>query len=151
MPSIRLGDVPDIKYICDIAEELLDRSCYAGIKPDEKKFKMTIASMMAYKTGYVIVVVDDDNIPQGFLLGMVEELFFSKEQVAADLAFYVREEYRRYAPRMMSKFIKWAKAKPKVSKIILGISSGFGEPERIGKMYEKLGMTCTGSSYAMRV
>lgn len=151
MSGIRLGDVPDIKHISDVAEELLEGSFYSGIKPDEKKFKMTVASMMAYKTGYVQVVVDDNNVPQGFLLGMTEELFFSKEQYVTDLAFYIRPEYRRFAPRMVKKLIKWAKTKPKVSSIMLAITSGMGDAGRIGKMYEKLGFEYTGSYYVMRI
>ncbi len=150
MSGIRLGDIPDIKHICNVAEELLNNSAYAGIKPDEMKFKKTVASMMAYKSGLVLVVVDDDNIPQGFLLGMVEELFFSKEQYSTDLAFYVREGYRGYVPKMLKRFIKWSKNKPKVSMIMMAVTSGIGDHLRIGKLYEKLGFNQSGSYWIMR-
>jgi len=150
MSGIRLGDVPDIKHICDLAEELLNNSVYAGIKPDEMKFKKTVAGMMAYKSGVVLVVVDNENIPQGFLLGMAEELFFSKEQYTTDLAFYVREGYRGHVPKMLNRFIKWSKNKQKVSMIMMAVTSGIGDYLRIGKLYERLGFKQSGSYWIMR-
>lgn len=151
MSRVRLADIPDMKHIVELGYELLGKSFYNGIKPDEPTFKMTVASMMGSKRGVVYVAVDDDDVPQGFFLGMVDDLFFSKERYATDVAVYVRDEYRHLAPRMYRSFIAWAKNKPRVREITLGISSGIGDAERTGKMYSKLGLSRIGGLYMMRI
>jgi len=147
MSGIRLADIPDMDAICELGRELLSQSVYANIKPDDEKFRLFVAGLMGLKNGSVLVVVDDEDKPQGFMLGMVEELFFSRQRMATDLAVYVREGYRHLAPHMFKKFIKWAESKARMSQITLGISSGIGGEERTGKMYENLGLNRVGGIF----
>lgn len=151
MTAIRTGDIPDMDGICDLASELLSQSFYADIKPDETKFRLFVAGMMGSKGGIVLVIVDDDDKPQGFMLGVVEELFFSRKRMATDLAIYVREGYRQFAPRMIKAFIEWAESKPRVVQVTLGLSSGIGDTERTGTMYHKLGFSHMGGIHVKRV
>ena len=151
MSGIRLGDVPDMDSILELGHELLDQSASAGIKLDEQKFKRLVAGMMGLKTSLVLVVVDDDDRPQGFLLGLVEDLFYSRARYATDLAVYVRPGFRNYAPGLMKRFIKWAESKPRVEQIMLGIASGMGDVARVGKVYESFGLSPVGGIYAKRV
>jgi len=151
MSGLRLGDVPDIKAIWELAVELRDDSSYAGIKADKEKFTRLVANMMNDKTSRVIVVVDDNDQPQGFLLGLVEELFWSRSRYGTDLAVYVRKGYRHLVPRMFKEFIKWAESKPRVVRIMFGLSSGVGSEERTGKMYTTLGLSSVGGIYMKEV
>jgi len=151
MSGVRLGDIPDIDAICDLADELRKTGDYANIKPDEQKFRLFLAGLMGIKTGTVIVVVDDDDKPQGFLLGVVEEFFFSRKRMATDIATYVRKGYLNLAPKMVKKFTVWAESKSRVVRIILGISSGIGDPDRTGQMYENLGFKNTGGIFVKQV
>jgi len=150
MSGIRLGDIPDMNAICDLAAELLDQSVYAGIKPDQEKFRLLVANLMGHKQGTVLVIVDDEDRPQGFLLGILEELFFSRKRMATDLAIYVREGYRHLAPSMVKQFIAWAESKPRLVLITLGISSGIGDPDRVGKFYEDIGLPAVGGIHMKR-
>ena len=151
MSGIRLGDLPDMSAIVELGLELQEQSIYAGIKPDQLKFRKLVGQMMLSKTGRVWVIVDDNDDPQGFLLGMVTEFFFSKEMYATDVAFYVREGYRNYAMNIVKAFISWAKSKPKVKQIKMAISSGMDTDGRTGMMYELLGFENLGGIYIMRV
>lgn len=151
MSGIRLGDIPDIKAINELGHELLEQSVSSGIPLDDSKFRLLVANMMGMKLGEVWVVVDDDDKPQGFLLGLVEDLFYSRQRYATDIAVYVREGYRHLAPRLFREFIKWAKSKPRVVQITLGLASGIGDPDRVGRMYEKLGLFRVGGIYSVRV
>jgi len=137
--------------ICELANELLKQSIYSDIKPDETKFRLFVAGIMGSKGGIVLLIVDENDKPQGFLLGVLEELFFSRQRMATDLAAYVREGYRNLAPRLFKTFITWAESKARVAQITLGISSGIGDPERTCKMYEKLGFAQVGSINVKRV
>lgn len=151
MSGIRLGDIPDMEAICELARELLEQSVYDGIEPDPQKFKMLAANMMGDKTSRVILVVDDQDKPQGILLGLVEEYFFSRRRYGTDLAIYVREGFRHLAPRMVREFIHWAESKPRVDRIMLGVSSGIGDLDRIGRMYNQLGLSNIGGIYMKEV
>jgi hypothetical protein len=151
MSGIRLGDVPDIRAICELAEELQAHSSYEGIKPDREKFTRLLANMMNDKTSRVIVIVDDNDKPQGFLMGLVEEFFFSRQRYGTDLAVYVRSGYRHLAPRMFREFMRWAESKPRVVRIMFGISSGIGNADRVGKMYNQLGLSSVGGLFMKEV
>ena len=151
MSGIRIANVPDVKAIVEIAYELIAESAYDGIKVDESKFRLACAGLMGSKNGLVLVIVDDDDKPQGFLMGIIDELFFSRSRYATDLAVYVRKGYRHLAPRMFKEFIAWAKSKPRIVEITLGVSSGIGNTERIGKMYESLGFASVGGLYMQRI
>lgn len=151
MSGIRMADIPDIKHIAELAEELHANSAYSHIKPDEQKFKMTVAGLIANKLGQVYVVVDNDNVPQGFLLGLVEDYFFSRQRYATDIAVYIREKYARYTARLYKKFITWASTKPRVVDITFAHSSGKGDYERWKKLMYHLGLEKVGSVFMLRV
>ena len=151
MSAIRTADIPDMDAICELASELLEQSIYSDIKPDETKFRLFVAGIMGSKGGIVLLIVDDENKPQGFLLGVLEELFFSRQRMATDLAIHVRKGYRNLVPRLIKTFVEWAESKSRVVRVTLGISSGIGDPERISKMYGKLGFMQIGSINVKKV
>ena len=151
MSGIRLGDIPDMKAIVKMAYELQAESVYYDIKSDEQIFKTLVAGMMGSKLARVFVVIDDDDEPQGFLLGLVDNFFFSRERYASDLMVFVREGYRHLAPKLFKEFMTWAESKPRVRHITLGLSSGTGDPDRVGRMYENLGLSKVGGIYTKRI
>ena len=151
MSGVRLADIPDIKKIYKLGLELISDGAYKGIKHDDQKFKMTVAGLISSKLGRVYVVVDDNDEPQGFFLGIADELFFSRMRYATDMAFYIRDGYRQYAAKVYKLFIEWAKTKPRMFEISFAQSSGMGEHERWCKLMEKLGLKRVGSMYTMRV
>ena len=151
MSGIRLADIPDMQRIYELGLELLEASSYRGIKHDQQKFKTLVAGLMGSKQGRVLVVVDDNDVPQGFLIGVIDEYFFSHYKLASDLATYIRNGFERYAFRLYKTFIDWAKTKPKVMDITFAHSSGMGDFDRWCRLMEKLGLTRNGSFYTMRV
>ena len=151
MSGIRLGDIPDMNEICELGRELLAQSVYRDIKPDEPKFRLLVAGMMGQKTTTVLLVVDDDDKPQGFLLGLVDDLFFSRQRYATDIALFVREGYRDLAPRLIKRFIQWGESKPRVDHVMCGQSSGIGNTERVGRLYGGMGFEMVGGIYYKKV
>ena len=137
MSGIRKADIPDVKAIVALGYELKDQSIYKDIKTDEQKFRMTIASLIGHKRGIVLVVVDDDDVPQGFLAGVIEEYGFSVYRYATDMWTYIRKPFRQYSYRLYNQFITWAKTKPKVVFIEMAQSSGIGDHERWCKLMGK--------------
>lgn len=151
MSGIRIGSISDIKDIVTLGRELLEQSVYRDVKPDWPAFQLLVANMMGSSKGTVLLVVDDNDRPQGFLLGMIDTLFFSRDRYGTDLALYVREGYRNLAPMLLKRFITWAKSKPRVKHITMGLASGIGDPSRVGRMYEALGLSQVGGIYFQKV
>lgn len=151
MSGIRLADIPDVNPILELGYELLNESEYVGVKMDDSKFKMTIAGLIGHKRGIVLAVVDDNNVAQGFIAGIVEEYGFSRARFATDMWTYIRKPYRRYAYRLYKRFIAWAKTKPRVAYIEMAQSSGGDGYESWCKLMEILGFKKVGSIYMMRV
>ncbi len=150
MSGIRLADIPDIKHIYKLGLELISDGAYKGIKHDEQKFKTTVAGLIGSKLGRVYVVVDDADIPQGFFLGIVDDLFFSRYRYATDMAVFIRKGFRQYAYRLYKLFIEWAKTKPRLFEISFAQSSGMGDHLKWCKLMERLGLERNGSFYTMR-
>jgi hypothetical protein len=152
MSGIRLGGVTDIPAIWELALELQKEGpSYKDIPPSKEKFVRLVANMMHLNSCRVTVVVDKDDKVQGFLLGMIEEFFWSTRRYATDMAVYVRAGFKHHVPRLFREFIKWAESKPRVVRIILGLSSGIGSEKRTGKMYTKLGLSNVGGIYLKEV
>lgn len=149
MTCVREAKIDDVSQIHALAKELLEQSVYSGIKMDDTRFRTICAHLIGSKSGCVLVV-DDEGSVQGFMMGLIDQLFFSRSRYATDLAVYVREAYRSYAPWMFRRFVNWARSKPLVAEITLGISSGIGDTERTGKMYQTLGFQPVGGLYVMR-
>ena len=151
MSGIRIADIPDMAALCELGAELLAASVYSDIKPDEQKFKTTMAGLMGHKRGILLVVVDDNDKPQGFLAGIADEYAFSRMRFATDMWTFIRKPYRRYAYRLYKQFIDWAKTKPRVCRIEMAMSSGNYGYERWCKLMLKLGFNKVGSIFMMRI
>lgn len=149
---VRDGRIVDIPQVLLLAKELLEQSpAYAGIQMNDTKFKRTVAMAISSKLGSVFVIADDDDVAQGFIVGFADELFFSDARYVTDLAVYARECARSHAGFMVRRFIKWARSVKGVRIIPMAISSGIGDVERVGRMYERLGLMLAGGLYVGRV
>ena len=151
MSKVRLADISDINAIVELGRELLAGSVYSDLKPDEMSFKMLLAGLMGNRKGVVLVVVDDDNQPQGFLVGITDQYGFSRATYATDIYTYIRKPYRKHAFRLYNKFITWAKTKPRIAFIELAQSNGNGNYNRWCLLMERLGFIKNGSFYLMQV
>lgn len=147
---IRAGDIKDIPRIHVLAKELLDASAYGGTVMNDLKFKKTVANCIASKLGCCFVAVNSDDVPEGFILGVADTPFYSDERFATDLAFYVRPQARSAGAWLALRFVRWARSVRGVTDISMAISSGMGDVERIGRMYERMGMRRVGGLYTMR-
>ena len=47
----------------------------------------------------------------------------------------------------MRRFITWSKNNPGVKEIMLGVSSGIGDPDRVKQLYERMGAIRVGDNF----
>jgi hypothetical protein len=146
---IRDANLSDIDGLCELAEYFFSKM--PGGKFSEKVFRPNIRMLIKSPTARVIVAVHDGKIA-GCLIGVVEKLWFSEDLIAHDVAFGVKPEVSGlYAWIMARQFIRWARSHKKVVDVTMQISSGLGDPERVGMLYEALGMKKMGGCYSLFV
>lgn len=122
-------------------------SWYAYLPYDEAKIRTVLARLVA--DGYACVYERDGTI-EGYMLGVVSELWFCRELCAADLALFVNPGVRGgvIAARLIADFNAWAESKG-VAEKSLSVSTGV-KKESTGMLYEHFGFTHVGGVYKQR-
>jgi len=125
---------------------------------NDPKFKFNAEKMARNLYGYVKnqpetfakLAVDDGKII-GLLLGDYGTMLFSDARQAREKLIYVRKEYRggMTGPRLMKKFVTWAKS-INADEAIGGANAGI-RPERVQKLWGKLGMAPFGYTVRARL
>lgn len=142
---IREATLSDIGALLDLAAFFVPKVGSATLS--ERRFRPEIRGLIKSEHTLVLVAEHEDEIV-GCLIGQVGRVWYSDDLYATDIAFVVRPEFSGlYAWLMAKKFIRWAKSDKRVVEVTMQISSGFGDTERVGKMYESLGLTSMGGCY----
>lgn len=144
---IREGKLDDIPKLLEIGQYYLDQ-IHPGMKIDKQQAPKDLRYLMSSKTGVVLVAEEEGEIV-GVLAGQVMKQAFVDCRYATDLAFVVLPGHPIQAVQIARQFVHWAKQQRNVKEIVLNISSGLGNVDRTGKMYERLGMRKMGGTYAI--
>lgn len=115
---------------------------------DEFKTRKTLLFLMSARRGCVFVATDSGGRVIGFIAGQADSLWFSKACYATDIAFLVKPGFPVQGFLLAKRFIRWAKSIPDVVDITLNISSGLDIDNRLGRMYERLGLKPMGGCYS---
>lgn len=146
---IRPAKVDDITGIIELGKELLDES--PVLPPhDPLKARKALAFFISGARTSVFVAEHDGEIV-GFIVGVLDEYWWSEVQYASDAAFYVKPEFRGYAVGLVKRLVTWAKKFKKVKHISLGVSSGLETYERTGQLYERLGFKPVGGIHTKSI
>jgi GNAT superfamily N-acetyltransferase len=83
--------------------------------------------------------------------GFLSDYFFCNETIASDNLLFVDRQHRGTlaAVRLLRAFRKWAAARG-ARELCLGISTVV-DAERIGKLYERMGLSRVGAIYKQRL
>ena len=146
---VRIAGLEDMDAIVALGHELLESSASAGIPVNEVKFRKLVGTLIVAKEGWVHVVADSFNTPVGYLMGLVDALYYSDKKFATDMGIYVREEAQGMGYYLVKAFLRWAWSRTGVVQIILGISSGV-DLERTGALYEAMGGIHVGGIYIFK-
>jgi len=145
--TIREGRLNDIPKLLEIGQYYLDQ-IHPGMTIDKNSAPKDLRYLMSSKTG-VVLVAEHHNEIVGVLVGQVMKQAFVNCRYATDLAFVVMPGHPIQAVQLARQFVHWAKGMRNVKEIVLNISSGLGNVERVGEMYERLGMRKMGGTYAI--
>lgn len=141
---IRKAILEDMEALIKLGRKAHQTSpTYRDVPMDETKCRMLVINSLADKDS-VILVAERNGRVTGFLIGIAEELFFSRKKYATDLMVY--SDRSGEAAQLIRRFHFWAKQRGCVE-VIMGTSFG-GSLERTEPLYDALGMKRIGSMYA---
>ena len=138
--ELRDGDVYEMyRLFTEMYEEFKENLCV----PDYKK-----AMDMLY--GCVVwVTVDEKDMPQGVLAVRKGTLWYTQQEVVADIVFFIRKEFRK--GRRAAELLECAKQYGKALKLPLymGTTSGH-DPDGLVKLYERAGFKTIGNRFIFK-
>ena len=145
---IREATFDDIPAVCSLLQRHHEGSEYACFSFDEGKLKADLRVAIKSANSAAWVAVDGDEIV-GSCIGSIADVFLSRERLATSVCLLVDKERRNSAHGLwlLLKFKSWARSLPKVSKIVVGHTSGIGDQERVSQLLEKTGFTKYGGLY----
>lgn len=138
----------DLPAFYDLAVKMHEKTIYSAIKPDRERIVKAYSRCVMSANGFAMVATaatrtDEEGGLNGFLLGVVDELWWAPVRFASDLTFYFEDGWD--GKRLLARFIAWA-ADRKVREINMGLSSGV-DADRLGEMYEAQGLHRVGGIY----
>jgi hypothetical protein len=146
---IREAVIGDINALAELARFFVPKVGAATLS--ESRFRPAMNQLIKSDNALILVAEHEGEIVGAFV-GQVMRVWYSDDYYATDLAFVVQPKYAGlYGWLMAKRFIRWAKAMPKVVDVTLQVSSGMDAEGRIGKMYESLGLAHVGGCYTLKV
>lgn len=116
-----------------------------------KRFKDLCLHSIRSGNGCVFVG-EVDGVIEGFLIGMVDDLYHVLQpKYATDIFFYVSDRDQTSATGLIDAFVNWAEQVPDVVSIRLGATDAVKTYKRTEKMYIRKGFVQEGVMYEKRI
>ena len=145
---IRKAEFKDVSGIMEVAKDAHEKSLSNSVSIDPKTLRNNL-QVCILSTEHFVLVLELEGRIEGAFIGVTHQLWYSKKKQASDLFFYVTDAGVGWGAKMMRRFISWAKESRGVGEIMLGISSGIGDPERTKKLYERMGAVKIGDNFIL--
>jgi len=145
---IRVAKEGDIKRIIEVCKEAHEASISKDVPLDVKTLRKNIQVCILSREHLVLVVVLDDEV-EGIFIGVTHQLWYSRRKQATDLILYVTGKGTGWGAKLMRRFIGWSKDNPGVKEVMLGVSSGIGDPDRTRRLYERMGAVKIGDNFIL--
>ena len=149
---IRQMEPEDVIDCINAGREMHGESSYAST-PFSERSLLSLAQQCLDNPDYVCFVGYEGSELIGMMVGVKTRYWFSDSaSYAADLALYVRKDFRgsTCAIRLLQAFMRWAKASGCLD-IRCGVTTGIN-PEVARRLYvEGFGFKDSGSLYTMRI
>lgn len=149
---VRKATLEDMERAAELAREMWAESggWYAAFDLNEAKYHELMVAMIQSPKHCVLAYERDGEVIGG-IAGGLAEMPATDVKVACDMFLFVTPDQRGTiaAARLVKAFVKWAE-EVGAHGVSMGISTNIN-PERTGRLYEKLGFTNVGALYTMRL
>lgn len=148
---IRTATLDDVPALLALGPQIHAESRHAALPFDANKTGAALRAMIErteQEQCFLIAIGSDGDII-GFFIGYAAEYFFSRDQVATDVLFYVKPEHRgsSAAVKLIHAFRKWALAR-QVAEMRICMTTGVAI-DRFDRFVRRLGFQYTGGNYSM--
>lgn len=145
---IRNAEEKDLDRLVEMGKVMHAESKYSIYSFDEEKLRNYLFTCIWHDDGIALVAEREDKIVGGFV-GWMSEQYFGYDKVAVDLALFVDPDKRgaMAGAMLIKRFIEVSKEKG-AAQIVISNSTGV-DKERVGKLYEKMGMEHVGFVYSL--
>lgn len=143
---IRESTLADIPAILKLTRRVHEETHYREIPFSEERYTGVLRTMIA-SAQHVVLVAESGEDMVGFLLGTTSRHFFSGKLYATDLIVYAVPGSGHAGAGLILRFLEWARAKPGVAQIIMGISSDIVDEQKVSALYERAGLKRVGGLF----
>lgn len=145
---LKLASHEDIETVVRLAVTFIRQSPYKNEPMDEGEVRELIRLMLTDKNKGIIVLLMKDDLPVGFIGGLLTKMFFSKDMMASEIFWWVDPQYRTRKSLMLKEaFEFWAK---RVGARYIAMSSPANDT-RVSRFYERTGYENIENAYLKRV
>jgi hypothetical protein len=142
---IRKGRIDDLPQFWELGTRLLQQTPYASIEVDRQCVYRTFAQCINSSLCCCFVAEHDGKL-SGVILGVAQEVWWSRSRSASDLMFYA--ERPGDGARLLKEFEKWAWNVPRMGDVTVAQSSGI-DVDRMDALYHRRGYRTVGAVYCM--
>lgn len=141
----------DLDSLIVLSRHMHTESNFRDIAFNEAKLRQSLTGAIQKKDTFFFGIYEVNGNIVGYLLGVLQQPFFSTEMIACDMMFFVDQPHRGSpaALRLWQSFRDWAREKG-ACEIRQGVTTGLA-PERTDRFFRKLGMEATGQNYRLNL
>lgn len=140
---IRKGRIDDFPQFWTLGKRLLERTPYAELEMDRASIARTFGQCCNSALACCFVA-DHGGILTGVILGVAQDLWWSRSRSASDLIFYA--ETPGDGARLLAAFERWAWNVPRIGDVTVAQSSGI-DVDRMDALYTRRGFRRVGAVY----
>lgn len=140
---IRKGRIEDFPQFWELGKRLLLQTPYAEIEMDRASIAKTFGQCINSALGCCFVAEHGGKLT-GIILGVAQDLWWSRTRSASDLIFYA--ETPGDGARLLREFESWAWKVPRMGDVTVAQSSGI-DVDRMDALYLRRGFRRVGAVY----
>lgn len=134
---IRLATTADEDIVLQLIKHFHNSSPYSDYKVDDTKTRLLIKAFTdgPLQERFLLLLVDDQNLPVGFFMGGTTEYLLGYEKIAGEVGWWITPEHRNYRnmKEMHDAYDYWAKEVGARQQGIVSVD------EKTNKLYKHLG------------
>lgn len=147
--EIREAKFKEIPKLVELLLKANEEFGHASVPVCKDTIRNTLQRVINQPHHAAFVLIDDDGVFRGIMVGLVNQLWYSRKRQVTDLIFYVDKNTRGHGAKLLSAYMAWARTVSNVKEIMVGITSGTDEMDRVDGLLRVTGMNKVGGTYAL--
>lgn len=135
---IRKATTADIERLVLLGRRIHAASASKDLPFDEMRVQLFLATLIARRSGFVLVDERHGEIT-GVILAGEDEMFFNRQKVG--VMYVAFSEYGPSFVRMVRQFVRWAIEDRRCTEVVLDAGFGGAMGQKADEIFERMGFT----------